>query len=394
MTPTPQPVTQVLQEILRDLQPLPPVGMSLHQAAGLVTAADIRAPGDLPPVARSAMDGFAIHAADATNATADDPVVLAIHGASLAGQDDTSPLAPGQARSIATGAAMPVNTDAVIRVEDVQATADTIAVRAPVPPGNDVRQAGEDARAGDVLLEAGHVLQAGAIAGLAGAGITQVQVVPAPRVVIVPTGDEIVNGSTPDAVGPGLTHLLSRDGAHVRVASPVRDNLDDLLATVLQEATDADLVVTIGGASVGPRDHADALVAKLAHGSVHALAVRPGRPFAWGRTEDGTPVLCLPGTPMAAIVVGVLLVRPVAARLASRPAPASVQMALGSPVLGDPSRRRMVPAEVDASGRARPLDGQGASDLAQLARTEILLDIPGGTERIDGGQPVAAWPLG
>jgi molybdopterin molybdotransferase len=394
MTPTPQPVPQVLQEVLRDLRALPSVALPLSAAAGLVTAADILAPGDLPPVARSAMDGFAIHAGDVTDATPEDPVRLPLHGVSLAGGDDTRALPPGHARPIATGAAMPPNADAVVRIEEVRDGPEAVVVRAPVPSGRDVRRAGEDARRGDILLEAGHVLQAGAIAGLAGAGIEQVQVVPAPRAVIIPTGDEIVSGSTPDAVGPGLTHLLSRDGVLVRVTAPVRDDLDELLATVQREAAAADLVVTIGGASVGPRDHADGLVAKLAHGSVHALAIRPGRPFAWGRTGDGTPVLCLPGTPLAAMVTGVLLVRPVAARLAGRPAPASVQMALGSPVLGDPSRRRLVPATVDHSGRARPLDGQGAGDLAQLARTEVLLDIPAGTERIDGGQPVAAWLLG
>lgn len=394
MTPTPQPVPQVLQEVLRELHPLSPVSMPLSAAAGLVAAADILAPADLPPVARSAMDGFAIHGGDVTDATAEDPVRLHLHGVSLAGRDDTRELPPGHARPIATGAAMPLNADAVVRIEEVREVPDAVLVRAPVPAGRDVRQAGEDARTGDVLLDSGHVLQAGAIAGLAGAGIDQVPVIPAPRAVIIPTGDEIVSGSTPDAVGPGLTHLLSRDGVLVRVVPPVQDDLDELLATVQREAADADLVVTVGGASVGPRDHADGLVAKLADGSVHALAVRPGRPFAWGRTSDGTPVLCLPGTPLAAMVTGVLLVRPVAARLAGRQAPASIQMALGSPVLGDPARRRMVPATVDASGRARPLEGQGAGDLAQLARTQVLLDIPAGTERIDGGQPVAAWPLG
>ena len=209
---------------------------------------------------------------------------------------------------------------------------------------------------------------------------------------VLPTGDEVVAGTTPDAVGPMLVHLLGADGADVRVAAPIRDDPDALAAGVAALADGHDLVVTVGGVSVGPRDHAGDVVDGLAVGRTVSLAMRPGRPFAWGRTASEVTVMCLPGTPLAALAGTLLLVRPVVARLAGRPAPRPTRLPLATSVDGDPRRRSMVPAAI-VEGHVRPVPGHGAADLARLAATSALVDLPPGTERCAAGDTVDAWVL-
>lgn len=385
-------VTAVLADVLAGLRPAYPVTTALREAGGLVCARDVLAPSPMPPEARAAMDGVTVRSEDVTDASASTPVRLDLDGATLAGRGDLRPLRTSTAREIATGAPLPPGADAIVRVEELQRDGEAVTVSAPVAPGRDVRTAGEDAPAGHPLVRAGRALDVGAIGGLAGAGVTTVEVAPAPRVAVLPTGDEVVAGTTPDAVGPALRQLLRGDGAEVTLADPVPDELPALQAAVQALAGGHDVVVTVGGVSVGARDHVGALVAGLAAGEHLSLAMRPGRPFAWGRTDDGTTVLCLPGTPLAALAVAVLLVRPVVARLAGRPPPRSEAMPLGAPVEGDPRRRSMVPAAT-ADGLLRPVEGHGAADLARLAATSALIDLPSGTGRLDGGTMVTAWVL-
>lgn len=385
-------VTQVLATVLDGLAPLPGAPEALGAAGGRVLAADVTVPTPLPPEARSAMDGVAVRAADVATASPSAPCRLPVDGASLAGHGDRRPLPAGTAREIATGAPMPPGADAVVRIEDLRRDDDCVELVAPVTAGHDVRPVGEDAPAGHVLASRGRVLDAGALGGLAGAGIEQVWVVPAPRVAVVPTGDEVVSGETPDAVGPLLRHLLAHDGAQVSVATPVRDDPGAITAAVAAHAEHHDLVVTVGGVSVGPRDHAADLVADLARGQSLSLALHPGRPFAWGRTASGVTVLCLPGTPMAALAAAAVLVRPVVARLSARPAPRPSTLPLCRPAAGDPSRRSLVPAAV-VDGQVRTVPGHGSANLARLAATSALVDLPAGTGRLDAGALVDVWPL-
>lgn len=385
-------VTAVLADVLAGLPPGRAVTAALRAAGGRVCAHDVLAPAPMPPEARAAMDGVAVRSVDLVAASAAGPVRLTLDGATLAGRGDLRPLQPSTVREIATGAPLPPGADAIVRVEALQREGATVTITAPVAPGRDVRPVGEDAPAGHPLVRAGRVLDTGALGGLAGAGVHTVEVVRAPRVAVLPTGDEVVAGTTPDAVGPALAHLLGRDGAQVTLGSPVPDELPALLRAVRAHATDHDAVVTIGGVSVGARDHVGGLVSELAEGRHVSLALRPGRPFAWGRTEDGTTVLCLPGTPLAAVAAAVLLVRPVVARLAGRPAPRATTATLGARVEGDPRRRSLLPAAM-ADGLVRPVGGHGSADLARLAATSAMIDLPAGTERRDTGATVDVWPL-
>lgn len=392
MTPPRVAVTEVVGRLLDGLVPLPAVPCPVGGAGGLVTAADVVAPTPLPPEDRAAMDGVAVRSRDLVDATVDGPVALRLDGASLAGHGDRRPLEPGTARGIATGAPLPPGADAIVRVEELRRVGEGVEVVAPVAVGRDVRPAGEDAAEGAVLVPQGRVLGTGGLGGLAGAGVTKVEVVPAPRVAVLPTGDEVVTGTTPDAVGPVLARLLGADRAEVLVADPVADDPDLISRRVRALAEDHDVVVTVGGVSVGPRDHAAELVAGLPVGESLSLALRPGRPFAWGRTRAGVPVLCLPGSPVAALAAAVLLVRPVAARLAGRPSPRPVTVPLGAPATGDERRRCMVPATLD-DRTVRPVPGHGAADLARLAATDALVDLAVGTARLDAGTDVDVWVL-
>lgn len=393
MTTAPRsPVAEVLARVLDGLPTLPAVHARLRDAPGHVLATPVVTRSPLPPEARAAMDGVAVRADDLLGATAASPARLVLDGASLAGHGDRRPLDRGTARDIATGAPLPVGADAIVRVEELQRVDGHVEVAAAVAVGHDVRPVGQDAAAGHVLAPAGRLLDAGALGGLAGAGVEEVEIVPAPRVAVLPTGDEVVAGTTPDAVGPMLARLLGADGAVVHVAPPAPDDPTVLQEAVATLAGQHDLVVTVGGVSVGPRDHAGELVRSLATGELVSLAMRPGRPFAWGRTATGTTVLCLPGTPLAALVSAVLLVRPVVARLAGRPSPRSARLPLGTSVDGDPRRRSMVPATV-VDGHVRPVDGHGAANLARLAATSALVDLPAGTERCAAGESVDTWLL-
>lgn len=385
-------VTAVLADVLDGLPTARPVTTRIREAGGLVCARDVVAPSALPPEDRAAMDGVAVRAEDLIGASRTAPVRLHLDGATLAGRGDMRPLQPSTAREIATGAPLPPGADAIVRVEELHRDASAVTVTAPVAPGRDIRPAGEDAPAGHPLVTAGRVLDTGALGGMAGAGVDAVEVIPAPRIAVLPTGDEVVGGTTPDAVGPALVHLLARDGAVVTLASPVVDELDVLDRTVRSLASDHDVVVTVGGVSVGARDHVGSLVAGLAIGRHVSLAMRPGRPFAWGRTADGTTVLCLPGTPVAALAAAVLLVRPVVARLGGRPAPLPVSVPLGAPVQGDSRRRSLLPASM-ANGLVRPVGGHGAANLARLAAMSAMIDLPPDTGRLDAGATVDVWPL-
>ena len=386
------PVAEVLGRVLDGLDALPTTHARLLDAPGLVLAVAVVTPSPLPPEARAAMDGVAVRADDLLGATAASPARLVLDGVSLAGHGDRRTLDRGTAREIATGAPLPVGADAIVRVEELRRVDGHVEVAAAVAVGHDVRPAGQDAATGHVLAPAGRLLDAGALGGLAGAGVEEVEVVPAPRVAVLPTGDEVVAGTTPDAVGPMLARLLGADGAVVHVAPPAPDDPAVLKEAVATLSGRHDLVVTVGGVSVGPRDHADELVGSLATGEAVSLAMRPGRPFAWGRTPTGVTVLCLPGTPLAALASAVLLVRPVVARLAGRPSPRSVRLPLGTSVDGDPRRRSMVPATV-VDGLVRPVDGHGAANLARLAATSALVDLPAGTDRCAAGEPVDTWLL-
>lgn len=304
--------------------------VALDAALGRVLAVDLIAARDQPPFAASAMDGWAVRSMDA-------PGRLAIIGESAAGHGFAGVVGPGQAVRIFTGGAVPAGADAVVMQEDATRDGGTLVVPLVREPRH-VRPAGQDFRTGQTLLDAGARLDPWRLALVAAAGLAKVSVAPRPRVAILATGEEIV----PPGTEPGpfqifnsgstaLGALASAWGAEARPLAAVGDDLD---ATRQAVATaPCDLVVTIGGASVGDHDVVKPALAGLGlELLVESVAMRPGKPTWFGRLADGRRVLGLAGNPASAMVGAELFLRPllmalqgadpgprlVAARLAER----------------------------------------------------------------------------
>jgi molybdopterin molybdotransferase len=392
--------------VLEACSPLDPVDVPIDEALGRVLAAPFVAAADVPPFANSAMDGYALRAAD----TAGAPVTLGVLGAALAGNPFTGEVGAGQAVAIATGAAVPEGADAVCMIERAQLDGDVVLIETSVAPGEFVRPAGDDIARGSVVFGAGEVIGPAHVGVLASLGSTAVRVAPQVRVGVLATGDELVD--PPGALGPGRIHDANRHAllAAVRRVGGVAVDLgivgDDeaAIGAALEAAIGrCDVVLTSGGVSVGVADHLKSVLARCSDGSAQWMEVRikPGKPFGFARlAPSGLPVLCLPGNPVSALVVFELLAAPVLRRLAGHPRPvpvpvtARVDEPLGRAVDGKLHLRRVV-VHVDADGGyvARPIGGMGSHLLHALASANGLAMLPDGVGA-QAGESVRVLLLG
>lgn len=390
-----------LRAVLDRCPPLPAEDVPLADAAGRVLAADVRAREDRPRAAESAMDGYAVRAAD----TGDPPVTLRLAGESRAGTPLGGELAPGTAARISTGALLPTGADAVIRQEDTEpAGPRAITLTVTVTPGYDVRQAGEDWAGGDVLLPAGTPVTPEALAPLAGAGAATVPAARRPRVAVLATGDELAGVGDPLPEGwvretstTTLPAVLGRAGAQTVWTGIARDDPADLhRALHLALAAAPDLVLVTGGASVGPHDLVRPAVE--AHGFAEVFGrvlVKPGGP-AWSAHRDGGPlVLGLPGNPVASVVVTHLLAVPAVARMLGAEDPVrEVTATLTTEARGAGPRLHAARARLTAGTAGwelAVLDKQGSHQLTSLVDVNALALVPPGTEQpLQPGDTVAA----
>lgn len=295
---------------------LGPVELPLQDALGRMLAEDIHAVRDQPPFTNSSMDGWAVRSADG-------PGARKIIGESAAGHGFEGPLAAGEAVRIFTGAALPQGADAVVIQEDARRDGETVEV--PVSaPGDNVRQAGRDFRAGGRLLSEGLRLDPWRLSLCASAGRDRVRVVRPPQVSIVSTGEEVIEApAVPgpwqifDSGSPGLEAMLRTWGAETRRVTGVRDRREAVRDAIA--GAGGDLVVTLGGASVGDHDLVRAAAGDLGLDMrVESVAVRPGKPTFFGMLGDGRPLLGLPGNPASAFVCAELFLRPLVAALEGR----------------------------------------------------------------------------
>lgn len=302
--------------MLAEIAPMGTEQVPLAQAIGRVLAEPVDALRDQPPFANSAMDGWAVRAVDT-------PGALTIIGESAAGHGFEGVLAAGQAVRIFTGAALPAGADAVVIQEDAAREGDQVTVPA-APVGDNIRQAGRDFKAGQTLLTPGVRIDPWRLSLCASAGRAQVSVHRRPRVAILSTGEEIVEApAVPgpfqiyDSGSPALQAMVEAWGGEVTRLTGVRDRLEDVIAAL--KGADADLIVTVGGASVGDHDlvrtAANALGLSL---RVESVAVRPGKPTFFGVLEDGRRMLGLPGNPASAFVCAELFLRPILEGYAGR----------------------------------------------------------------------------
>ena len=379
---------------------LPPRPVPLVEADGLVLAAALVAPGELPRFTNAAMDGFALRSADTLRA----PARLQVVGRYRAGAPFEGSVQPGEAVAIATGAALPMGADTIAPIEEVQQWGAAILVPDTLEPGRHVRSAGEDVAAGQVLVERGIVVGPGQLAAAAALGFASVFVHPRPRVAILPTGDEIQPagsrlgpGETYDAVSVALAVLLAEAGAVPMVTPPVVDEPGALMGALGAAARDADAILTTGGVSVGDRDLLPRLFGPVAVQGFR-VALRPARPFAFG-TAFGTPLFCLPGNPASALAAFEELVRPAVLGMLGKPPvlrPA-LRAVLGESLPGSPGSLHLVRAAVWRDGSrlcARSAGRQGAGMMHSLAGANAWAIIPSGTSELPAGSVVDVRMLG
>ncbi len=414
--------------------------VGIEDALGRVAAETAVARTSLPPWPNSAMDGYAIHAADTDRAGDGPPARLEVVGEVRAGLAPDLTVRPGTAVRIATGARIPDGADAVVPVEATTPLDDAgragprgrdatgplpaaIDIHEVVRPGGSIRTAGSDLLEGATLIEPGTAVDPARIALLAGAGVDGLVVHRRPRVAILATGDEVRApgeplgpAGIPDANGPGLRALASTAGAEVIDLGIATDVLGDVL-TRLRRGLDsgADILVVAGGVSVGPFDVVKAAIETIGTIDIWRVAVQPGKPFAFGtagRPGGGPPVLVvgLPGNPVSGAVTFELFVRPAIRRLAGR---RDVLRPVDHAVLGDPvtkgeGRRAFVRVVADRDAAGAPIRdergrvrvrlaggaaGQGSHVISALAVADGLAVIPETVPSLPAGAEVDLWWL-
>ena len=386
-------VDEALERILARVERLPSERVALLDALGAVLVDDLVADRDVPPFRNSAMDGYAVRGADVATA----PVRLRVTGDIAAGATPRGTLGAGEAMRIMTGAPLPDGADTIVRVEDTDNRTDTVTITVPVARGLSVRAAGEDLKQGETVLRAGTVLRAAEIGVLATLGQAAVSVTKRPRVAVLSTGDELVELDQP--LGPGqirdanrysLSAAVGALGATALPGSIVRDTADDLRRALRAAAAMADLIVTSGGVSVGDHDHVKPVVDELGAMDFWSIAIRPGRPLAFGAI-DGTLIFGLPGNPVSSLLGFELFVRPALLKMAGRTLlqRPRVTARLEDPLDTPPGLRFFARGVYDTSTNTVKTTGpQGSGILRSMALANCFIDIPDTVQHVDRGATV------
>ena len=389
-------VDEARARMLAEIAVLPAEPVAIADSIGRVLAEDVAAVRDQPPFPASAMDGWAVRAADT-------PGRLRIVGESAAGHGYEGRVGAGEAVRIFTGAAVPTGCDAVVIQENATREGEAVVAVPAAEPGANVRPAGGDFRAGQALLARGVRIDPWRLSLAAAAGRAELAVARRPRVALFSTGEEIVEA--PAVPGPlqiydsgsrALAALATGWGAKVSRARPVRDDLE----TTIQALRDAsgDLVVTVGGASVGDHDlvraAAEALGLEL---KVASVSLRPGKPTFFGVLRDGRRLLGLPGNPASALVCAELFLRPIlAACQGADPALPVSSARLAEPLGGNGPREHWMRAKLavaDGVVTARPYRDQDSSLVSVFAASDALLRRFAGAPPAAAGEVVDVLPL-
>ncbi len=377
--------------------------VAVGDALGRVLAEDVASLDPVPGFDSSAMDGYAVRAADTAGADSRRPVRLALVDESRAGHPAQGGLAAGEAIAISTGAMVPAGADAVVRVEDTGGT-DPVEIRVEVEAGRDIRRAGEDIRAGATVISAGTTLGPAELGVVVSVGRAEVRCARRPRVTVLTTGDELQEPGEPLRPGAvrnsnahSIAALVERSGATIERLEIVPD---DRVATeaALERALAADVAVISGGMSVGEHDHVRPALAALGVEQVFwGVALRPGKPTSFGVAPSGCLVFGLPGNPVSAMVTFGLFARPairatLGASLESRRATAI----LDHDYRKQPGRAHLVRCRLelrDDGWHATPTGPQGSHVLTSMLGADALAIIPTASGSIAAGERVEIEPL-
>ncbi len=384
-------VDEALAAVLARSHPLPAEPVRIDRAAGRVLAEAAGAAVDLPPFPSSAMDGFAVRAADT-------PGRLRIAERVAAGRPAPRRLQPGEAFGIATGGVVPDGADAVCPIE--RATVDGEEVEVPkLEAGTNVRPRGGDTVAGATVVEAGTRLGPAQIGALAAAGVAEVSCARRPRVAVLTTGSELRRpgavlepGEIYESNGPMLAALISAAGAEVDALEPVADD-EPAHRHSIELGLDHDVLVTSGGVSVGPHDLVRRTLESLGVEEVFwGVSVKPGKPISFG-IRGGTLVFGLPGNPVSSLVCCLLFVLPALRRLQGErePGPVFELGRLARPLRPDGRRDELVRARLSLDGNGAVLDpvsGQESHMIVRAAEADALVFCPHGSGELPTGAPV------
>ena len=386
------PVEEHLAEILATITPLTPTELGLDDIGGLVLAEDVSAVSALPSFDNSGMDGYAVRVEDVAAATEETPATLPVTAEVAAGDTGAYALQPGTAIKIMTGAMLPHGAEAVVPVEWTDGGSARVSIRAGAAYGNAVRLAGEDAKAGEVLVTAGTRLRPMHVAVIAAAGRGSVLVRPRPRVVVLSTGNELAEPGTPlvpgriwDSNSFMLAAAAREAGCLAYRQAILPDHPDEVLPAIEDQLVRADLMVTTGGVSMGgEHDVVKAALQQLGTITFRKVAMQPGMPQGFGTIAlpaagDRVPIFTLPGNPVSAYVSFQVFARPAIAALQGYDGLGleKVHAELTGPLRSPAGRRSFLRGVLDrAAGKVTPLTGQGSHQIATLGKANALVVVP------------------
>jgi len=384
------PLTEAQEYVLSGCEPLPTASVAAADSLGLVTAEPIMCKELVPPFDNTAVDGYAVIAAD----TADAPVDLKVIGSIAAGEAPSVPLTPGTAIRIMTGAPVPDGCDAIVMVEDTITSDDekTVSVGVSVGVGSAVRHAGEDMQPGQQVFDTGTLLQPGHLGVLATLGIETIATHRRPVVGVISTGDELIEG--PQELQPGqirdsnrrtLLSMVAQAGCTPVDLGLIRDDEDAVEAALRDGADRCDAIITSGGVSMGDFDYVKMVLSRIADMRWMQIAIKPAKPMAFGRLGD-TPVFGLPGNPVSSMVSFELLARPGLRKMMGIAGDGVHRPRISATAEGELPRRpdgkthfaRVNLRWEDGIAMIRSAGGQGSHQLSAMAGADALAALPDG----------------
>ncbi len=371
---------EALEALLGIIQPIKAQErIHIQDSAGRVLSEGIVSAVDLPEFNRAAMDGYAVRSSDTRSASTTNPVYLHL------GENCTP---------IRTGMAVPDNFDAVVMLEETFLRKNQVEVMGEVHTFRNVSRIGEDIAVGDLIFKEGHHLRPPDVALLAALGVTEVSVNSRPKIAIIPTGGELVAiGARPLLLGEAyeINGLMARLyvekwGCLATVRDIVPDD-QELIREAIELNLDADMIILIGGTSVGEKDYAPKVLAEMGDLLVHGVRIQPGKPTAFGRVQD-KPVVCLPGYPVAALADLYLFVRPALKKLAHlNDAVPKTTARLARKIASKPGYLGIVRVKIDGE-MVVPIMTSGAGILSSVARADGFVIVPEELEGIEAGEMV------
>ena len=401
-------VEEALERVLSAFQPLPPERIPVLETLGRVVTEDVFADMDIPPLTNSAMDGYAVRAADTARTSRENPVRLRIIDNLTAGRTTQTAVTAGCSIRIMTGVPIPPGADAVVQFEDTEQKQEWVEIFKDVETGMNVRLAGEDVKKGELILPGGTLIRPQEVGMLAALGRKEAWVHRRPRVAILATGDEVIEIDAPWSPGKirnsntySNAAQVIRYGGFPIMLGITRDDENELTAKVregLQKG--ADLFLTTGGVSMGDFDMVKKVLAAEGEMGFWRVRMKPGKPLAFGQIR-GVPLLGLPGNPVSAMVTFELFARPAILKMQgkTRLEKPIIEAKLRDEVPHKDNRRHYIRVRVERQGseyEAHLTGDQGSGILLSMVRSQGLAIIPEDFDHLPAGTKVPVimldWP--